>query len=304
MYAPQRKPWFGVVLVVALLTAGVLTAPRSRADEKPVQAPPKGLRVFSCGHSFHVFMPAILTDLAKSAGIKDHQPLGLSGIGGSRVIQHWDVPEEKNRAKEALRSGKVDVLTLSPIHLPDDGIEKFARLALEHNPQVRVTVQEFWLPFDLYDPTFKMRPAKVDHNAPTIAELRKLHEPYFKGMDEHVRALNRKLGKDVLVVVPVGQAVLALREKILAGEAPGLKAQSDLFTDAIGHATPPLQALVAYCHFAVIYGRSPVGLPAPAVLARAKTPDPEGKLNRLLQELAWEAVTRHPLSGVSAAGKN
>ena len=29
--------------------------------------------------------------------------------------------------------------------------------------------------------------------------------------------------------------------------------QSDLFTDATGHGTPPLKALVAYCNYAVLY---------------------------------------------------
>jgi hypothetical protein len=235
--------------------------------------------------------------MARKAGIKDHEMVGLSSIGGSRVIQHWDVAEQKNKAKKALRDGKVDVLTLSPIHLPDEGIERFAKLALDHNPKVRVTVQEFWLPFDLYDGHTK-RPKTVDHDAPTAAELRKMHEPYFQGMDDHVRGLNKKLRKEALFVVPVGQAVIALREKIIAGQAPGLKKQSDLFTDAIGHPRPPLQALVAYCHFAVIYRRTPVGLPVPAVLARSNDKE---KLNRLLQELAWNAVTGHPLSGVTSA---
>src|SRR5262249_22773680 len=147
----------------------------------------------------------------------------------------------------------------------------------------------FWLPFDIYDTTFKKRPAKVDHNAPTIEELRKLHEPYFKSMDEHVAELNKKYGKQAVYVVPVGQAVIALREKILARKAPGLKEQADLFTDAIGHAKPPLQALNAYCHYAVIYRKNPVGLQLPAVLKRGNNPDAE-KLNRLLQALAWEAV--------------
>jgi hypothetical protein len=299
--------WGAVSLVLALLAGGLLAGTRAEGgDEKrDKSAGPldKGQRVFTCGHSFHVFVPGILSDMAKGAGIKDHKPVGLSSIGGSRVIQHWDVPEEKNKAKKALSAGEVDVLTLSPIYLPDEGIETFARLALEHNPKVRVTVQEFWLPFDVYDPTRKIRPKKVDHNAPTGAGLRKLHEPYFKGMDEHVRGLNKKLGKQVLFVVPVGQAVIALREKIIAGKAPGLKTQEDLFTDANGHARPPLQALAAYCHFAVIYRRSPVGLPLPAVLAKAKNPDWDDKLNRLLQELAWDAVTHHPLSGVKAEAK-
>jgi hypothetical protein len=85
---------------------------------------------------------------------------------------------------------------------------------------------------------------------------------------------------------------------LVAGQAPGLKMQSDLFTDATGHGTPPLKALVGYVNYAVIYRRSPVGLPVPDVLKQAKLGDQEEKLNRLLQELAWEAVLQHPLSGV------
>jgi len=235
--------------------------------------------------------------MAKSAGIQGHTIAGLSAIGGSRVIQHWDVPGDKFKAKEMLKAGKVDVLTLSPIYLPDPGIENFAKLALENNPAVRVTVQEFWLPFDVYDPTFKQRPASVDHNAPTAEKLRELHAPYFKSINEHAAELNKKFGKTLIYVVPVGQAVIALREKIIDGKAPGLKEQNDLFTDAIGHAKPPLQALVVYCHYAVTYHRSPIGLTMPSLLARAKLEDAD-KLNRLLQEIAWEAVTSHPLSGV------
>jgi hypothetical protein len=303
----KRVLGWAVVLALVGLGWAPLRADRGpgapKKEEAPAKPLPKGQRVFTCGHSFHIFVPPILADMAKSAGIKGHAIAGRSGIGGSRVIQHWKVPDEKNEAKKALRAGKVDVLTLSPIHLPDEGIEKFAKLAVENNPNVRITVQEFWLAFDIYDTTFKTRPKDVDHNAPTGAELRKLHEPYFKGMDDHVRALNKKLGKEAVFVVPVGQAVIALREKIIAGKAPGLKAQSDLFTDAIGHATPPLQVLVAYCHFAVVYRRSPVGLPMPAVLIKTKKAGWSDKLNRLLQELAWESVTQHPLSGVKASAR-
>lgn len=285
------------------LTLVLLAVSSARAGEKqaaPTKPITKGQRVFSCGHSFHFFVPPLLTDLAKSAGFKDHQAVGLSAIGGSRVIQHWNVAEEKNAAKKALREGKVDVLTLSPIYLPDEGIEQFAKLGLEHNPNIRITVQEFWLPYDVYDTATPLKGRKVDHNAATVAELQKQHKGYFKSVDDHVRELNKKLGKQVLFVVPVGQAVLALREKIIAGEAPTLKTQEDLFTDAIGHARGPLMALNAYCHFAVIYRKSPVGLPVPAALAKIRAANMDPRLNRLLQELAWTAVTQHPLSGVPA----
>lgn len=284
-----------VGLAVLLALAWVGRAGAAADASKPIE---KGQRVFTAGHSFLMFMPPILRDMAQAAGIKDHVQVGTQPIGGSRVVQHWNLPDDKNKAKEALKTGKVDVLTLSPIYLPDEGIDNFTKLALEHNPAIRITVQEFWLPFDAYnDGQFppKERPAKVDHNAKTTEQLRKEHAPYFEGMDAHVHELNKKYGKPVLFVVPVGQAVLALRAKIVAGDAPGLKTQEDLFSDAIGHAKPPLAVLDAYCHFAVIYRRNPAGLPVPAALA--KQPEAE-KLNRLLQQLAWDAVRAHPLSGV------
>src|SRR5258708_12339311 len=92
--------------------------------------------------------------------------------------------DEDNKAKEALKAGGVDVLILTPVYLPDDGIEKFARLGLEHNPNIRVTVQEFWLPYDAYEPHYYdpptiPRPQKVDHNAQTGTGLREMHERYF-----------------------------------------------------------------------------------------------------------------------------
>jgi hypothetical protein len=97
--------------------------------------------------------------------------------------------------------------------------------------------------------------------------------------------------------------VIALREKIIAGQAPGLKTQEDLFSDELGHGKPPLMALVGYCNFAVMYRRNPIGLPVPAILQQAKLGSETEKLNRLLQELAWDAVIQHPLSGVRINAK-
>jgi hypothetical protein len=246
----------------------------------------------------------MLAEVAQNAGIEGHTPAGLSGIGGSRVIQHWNLEDEKHQAKAALSSGAVDVLTLSPIWMPDEGIEKFAKLGVEHNPNIRVTVQEFWLPNDTYEPKYPLdvrKVPKVDHDATDVAELRKKQSQYDHDVDEYVRGINERLGKQVIFTVPVGQAAVALREKIVAGQAPGLKKPWDLFGDSWGHAQPPLQVLATYCHFAVIYRRSPVGLPMPAALKKNKNPEYD-KLNRLLEELAWEAVVHHPMSGV-AAGK-
>lgn len=244
----------------------------------------------------------MLADLASGSGLAGHLTVGVSSIGASRAIQHWDVPEQQNEAKKALRSGSVDVLTLSCITRPDEGIRKFAMLAVEHNPAVRITLQELWLPEDRFpfDPEHRLRKSVDEFDDPTLADLHKAHEEYFKVMEDYVGALNAEIGKQAVFIVPDAQATLALRAAILAGTVPGLKKQSALFSDAWGHPTPPLRLLSAYCHFSVIYRRSPVGLPCPAVLA--DSPLGSAPLNLILQQLAWNAVAHHPLSGADAKG--
>src|SRR5262249_19003528 len=48
----------------------------------------------------------------------------------------------------------------------------------------------------------------------------------------------------------------------------------------------PLVALASYCNYAVIYRRSPVGLPLSYALKQTKNPAWDEKLDRLLQQLA------------------
>lgn len=262
----------------------------------------KGQRVLSCGHSFHFHVPAMLEEVAKSAGFADHAIAGKSLIGGSKSIKHWELPDP-NPAKQALASGKVDVMTLTPIYLPDEGVEKLTAFGLQHEPDLRVTVQEFWLPFDEYQPAYYNEPRiphpkAVNHNAATGEKLRDIHTRYFNEMDAFITGLNAKFGKPVISVVPVGQAVIALREKIIAGETPGLQSQEDLFTDPLGHPKESLQVLIVYCHYAVIYRKNPIGLPVPKALSKMPAED-AAALNKLLQQIAWDAVTSHPLSGVT-----
>lgn len=293
-----RRPLLAALLALIAIGAAPLLGAAPSKDS--AAAPPKGQRMFSSGHSFHMFMPPILAEIAKSAGINDHVLVGVSSIGGSYTHQHWAVQGEKS-AKVIVPKEKPDVFTIAPIYLPDDGIENFVKLCAETTPNTRVLIQEFWLPFDVYDLNYKkVKPANPDRDAMTADYLRTEYGKYFKDMDAHVRDLNEKYGKRVYVT-PVGQAVVALREMVIAGEAPGIKKQSELFTDGIGHCTAPIMVLNAYCHYAVIYGRNPVGLPVPSKL-KGFTGDEEttAKLNTLLQEIAWNAVTSHPLSGVAA----
>jgi hypothetical protein len=276
-----------------------LTTLISRADD--LQPPiTVGQRVATCGHSFHVFTYRQVAEMALAAGLK-HELAGLSSIGGSTIQKHWAVPEEKSAVKQVLKTGKADVLTLSPIWLPDEAIEQFVKLGIEHNPALRITVQEYWMPNDEYEPVYPLQTRKkVDHNATDLAKLRDATLRYAKDIEDYVKGINQRLGKDAVLIVPVGMAAVTLREKILKGEAPGLKAQADLFRDNWGHANPPLQILSSYCHFATIYRRSPVSLPVPSAFKLLKdvSAEDQAKLNTLLQQIAWDTVSQHAMSGV------
>ncbi|MEO6785797.1 MAG: hypothetical protein ABI318_06655 [Chthoniobacteraceae bacterium] len=275
------------------LFAALLSLVLSARAEQPAPT-----RVFVCAHSFMIFTAKLLPPVAKAAGFP-YVAAGQQMIGGSRVIQHWNLPDDKNLAKAALREGRVDVLTLSPHRqLPDEGIDNFTKLGLEKNPNLRVLVQASWPGFDGQTPgTFK----NEDRNSATVESLAamraKLREFWLTALEAQVKALNASVGHETVHIIPVGNAVFALRERIAKGTAPGLTKQTDLFRDDIGHPREPLAMLVTYCHFAAISGRSPVGLPVPAELQRLPH---AAELNTLLEQLAWDAVTSYPFSGVKA----
>lgn len=259
---------------------------------------PPGPRVFVCAHSFMIFTATMLPKMTEAAGI-GYQDAGRQMIGGSRTLQHWEVPDEKNLAKTVLREGSVDVLTVSPhMLLPDEGIDHFTKLGLEKNPKLRVLVQASW---PARDGNLTGDFHNVMRNDATVESLRKLQElqreQWLKKLEAQVTALNTAAGSEAVCIVPVGDAVFALRECVIEGKAPGITKQADLFKDDLGHPMPALSALVSYCHFGAIYQRSPVGLPVPAALEGAPQ---AAELNALLQELAWDAVTQYPMSGVKA----
>lgn len=264
-------------ILSALLLLGTVETPHAQE----VKDLSKGQSVFICGHSFHIFIEKPLEALAKEAGFNAHQTIGTSMIGGSQVMQHWELPDGKNPAKEALLTGKVDVLTLAPhIKMPDEGIDRFADLAFAHNPHIRVMVQVSW-------PTQPLSPQTNWEAMPF------LFGAYMAIAQKQADAINARLGRNVVTFVPVASAYFRLREEILAGKIPGIASFSELFRDELGHPKPPLENLVTFCWFAAIYGQSPENLTAldsPATSVSSAT-------NRALQKIAWETISQASISG-------
>jgi hypothetical protein len=270
------------------------------SNSKPATFSPgaEGTKVFVCAHSYMIYTAGMLPAIAKSGGIS-HLNAGQQMIGGSSVIQHWNLPDEKNEAKKALREGIVDVLMVSPnLELPDQGIENYMKLGLDKNPKLRVLVQASWVPWDGKPNSF----TNVMRDATTVEEIQQMrtlhHEGWLKKLEAQATALNAVAGDQTVCIVPVSAAVYALRELVAQGKAPGLAKQSEMFRDDHGHPANVMALLVSYCHFAAIYQRTPVGLPLPASM---KGQPQAEELNHLLQQVAWDAVSTYPMSGVKVA---
>lgn len=253
---------------------------------------PAGQRVFYTGHSFHMFVPPQVEQLVKSANIQGHKLAGTQGIGGSRVIQHWDLADDKNKAKVALISGEVDVFTMAAhLAIPDDGITKFTELGLKRNPNLRLLVQASWYPFDVPEPNRIRDNARRDDAK--IEDLQAAVDEWRKKLEAQADDLNKQHGKKAVFIVPVGDAVVKMRALIVAGNFSGVTKQSELFADPIGHGRGQVQALASYCNFAAIYRVSPEGL-------KLNVTGLDDTQHVILQRLAWETVSTYPHAGVVA----
>jgi hypothetical protein len=263
----------------------------------------QNMRVFVTAHSFHIFVADRLGPLAKAAGLRLHEPVGRQMIGSSSVKQHWDLPDENNPAKAALMAGEVDVLTMSPNWMvPDEAIEFFTDLGLKHNPRMRVLVQVSWSAYDHHDsgsPNEWEKSQMIENNeerdARSLEGLRAANANIMGIVQKQVADLNSRYGREVIHIVPVGNAVIRLRELVVDGKVPGIKKQSELFSDPIGHGKAPVLALAAYCNFACLYRRSPEGLDDGNLELEQIHPD----LQAFLQKIAWETVFAYPESGVN-----
>ncbi len=281
-------------IAIALLFVCIgLVFCRSLATAEEEPTPLAGQRVFYTGHSFHMFVPRQVEEMVKAAGIEDHKLAGTQGIGGSRVIQHWELAEDKNKAKAILNSAGTDVFTMAAhVQIPDEGITKFTELGLMHNPNLRLLVQASWYPFDVADREKRIRD-NSQRDEMKIEDLQAAVDEWRTRLEAQVDELNKTHGKDAVFIVPVGDAVVKLREMVVQRKFPGVKAQSELFRDPIGHVGSEVQALAGYCNFVAIYRRNPKGLELPA---KDLTPEQHA----ILQKLAWDTVSNYPHAGVLA----
>lgn len=277
--------------------------------DRPLAPPAGPMRVFHLGHSLvGRDMPAMLAQLA-GAGHGHESQLGW----GASLRAHWepDAPvagfEAENAhprfrpAKAALASGDYDAVVLTEMveirdairwHASPAYLALWAQYARQGNPAIRVYLYETWHQLD--DPGGWL--ARID------ADLGR----YWEGV--LLRGAAARPGGAPIWLIPAGQVMARAARAAEAGEIPGIARREAFFArDATGeqdmiHMSDVGAYLVALTHYAVLYHRSPEGLPHALLRADgspAEAPSPEAA--RALQRLVWDVARRDRRTGIAPA---
>lgn len=266
------------------------------------------LTLYHLGHSLvGKDMPAMLAQLAGD-GHSYNSQLGW----GSFLREHWehDVPvkgfkeanghPEYRDPHEAMAAGDYEALVVTEAVEIRDAIKyftphyylrKWATAAWAANPDTRVYLYETWHSLD--DPEGWL--IRLDRDLGR----------YWEG-----EILRRALAyPDVIkpiYVIPAGQVFARFVRAVEAEGGVGpITRREDLFRkrddggqDNI-HFNDLGAYLVALTHYAVLYQRSPQGLPYQLKKADGSPAiDPGPKAAQLMQDIVWEVVTGYPPTGV------
>lgn len=252
--------------------------------------------VFMIGHSLVNFdVPRMLEVLAEDAG-KAHQRGEQITIGGA-LKANWEnsASAQGTDARVALPSGNWDVLVMTeaiPLqnHLTwsDTYLNagNFHGLALSGNPATRTFIYETW--HCINSGTTGCDWDDDDH----IPWRQRLDDdlPKWQGIADH---LNANFSGAQVELVPAGQALARLHDRIEDGVVPGLSHVFELFSDDI-HLTDAGNYFVALVMFAVIYRQSPEGL-THTISNPWGTPYnlPPATTAAAMQAIAWELASEH-----------
>jgi hypothetical protein len=199
---------------------------------------------------------------------------------------------------EALADPGLDALVVTEMveirdaikyHDSAEALGDVARMARKANPDLPVFLYETW--HDRDDPDGWL--ARIDRDLAL----------YWEGQILRPAMADEALGP--IYVIPGGQVMAAIAREIEAGKIDGITDIAQLFALADDGSSDQIHPndlgsyVIALTHYAVLYQKSPVGLPHALLRADGTPADaPSALAARQMQEVVWRVVTSYDATGV------
>jgi hypothetical protein len=180
---------------------GALAEEPKPAPEAKAPTPPKGLRILNSGDSWHRLMPDYMGRLGKAADLKEQSV-------------RWSGKPDENA--ELLVKGEIDVMTWGRPGWSSGQLTEFLRQnvlenGLKGNPNFRLGVQMAWMVHDGLGDRVKV---KDDYDNSKIEEVQAILDRERAKVEAIADELNKKHGRQVVFLVPLGDATTKLRAMI------------------------------------------------------------------------------------------
>ena len=277
--------------------------------EKPSDG---SLRIVGTGHSFMAPGYKTLPLIAKASGLK--QPPLLTHTGGGITGSTRYKWEQENgifqfdkkptpKLLSSIANSRWDAMMWGP-YFNDRAVyySCWIDFCLKFNPDMKFYVSDAWP--QLYQ--LEQEPASEEElTSDLIVKLGRDRVESYSGI---VNELNAKYD-DRVFVMPTCEAMVLCVQYYNEGKLPGIegihktigKKERSLWRDRLGHLGPGLERLEGYVFYATLYGRNPELIKG-EIFRPSEFPSRE--LDRRFREIAWKAVLRNPLSGVTDADQN
>lgn len=264
----------------------------------------KTLRVYHIGNS--VTDTINYTALGKVAESRGNRYLfGRHMIPGAPLSWIWEHPDSGFQEEafgyypRALSNYQWDAITLQPFDRLLDAdagsdlptTKRFLDLALKKSPDARIYIYSRW-----------PRREETTKGTFTLDYDRKWLRKYTGGFDgteetrNYFETLTRALRKAYprqasrIFLVPVGDVLLELNQRMKAGKVPGYASIAQVYKDGI-HFNEVGSYIVGCTFYATLFRENPNGLPSTPYNVN------DARLARIIQDAVWKIVGAHPLSG-------
>lgn len=269
----------------------------------------KGLRMLATGHSWVMPALATLPQIARAGAFPDHQLLAHTN-GGEKgsvravwaaemglALEGRNPTPRKTILLPAIATGQWDVMTWG-VYSWDTAEDYYPWIEAcrQANPAMRFYIQDGWSETWRYlTPGGEIDLGKMQERQAFINTM----------LAALVKTLRTQYPDSQFHVIPVGSGIGELVKLLHAKKLPFIQVldskggkRPGIYRDG-GHLDERNSGLgwfEGYIYYATLYRKPPAD-----ITVASKVPD--AALDTLFRQLAWDVVTRHPLSGVTAMQK-